>query len=267
MIRRLYDFLRLIFLHGDLIISMAKREVRLQYVGSLLGFVWVFIQPMVMIFVFWVVFSIGFRVQPKNDVPFVVWLTAGMSIWFVFAEIVNGSSGVISANAPLIKKTVFDSQILPVVKVVSCVIAHLVFLLLLILLIVFHGMPFSLYWFQSLYYLLCMVVFSLGLAWITSALNVFIRDVGQMVVVLLQVGFWATPIFWDIHMMPPKLQTILRLNPMFYVVQGYRESFIYFRPFWGHPYYTLYFWCVAVSVFVAGALIFRKLRPQFADVL
>ena len=81
-----------------------------QYVGSLLGFIWTFINPMVMIFVFWVVFSVGFRVQPANNVPFVVWLTAGMAAWFVFAEIVSGSAGTIVSNAHLIKKTLFHSR-------------------------------------------------------------------------------------------------------------------------------------------------------------
>jgi lipopolysaccharide transport system permease protein/teichoic acid transport system permease protein len=85
--------------------------------------------------------------------------------------------------------------------------------------------------------------------------------------VIIQIGFWATPIFWDIHIMPVKWQMVFKLNPMFYVVQGYRESFIYFRPFWEHPYQTVYFWTVATTTFVLGALIFQKLKPQFADVL
>ena len=210
---------------------MAKREVATQYVGSLLGFIWTFINPMVMIFVFWVVFSVGFRVQPKNDVPFVVWLTAGMAVWFVFADIVNGSSGLIVSNAHLIKKTLFHSHILPVIKMVACLITHSIFLLVLIGLIVTQKMPFSFYYLQFLYYLFCMSVLALGISWIVSALNVFIRDVGQIVTVILQVGFWATPIFWDIQMMPTRIQIIFKCNPMYYIVQGYRESFIYFAPF------------------------------------
>jgi lipopolysaccharide transport system permease protein/teichoic acid transport system permease protein len=246
---------------------MARREVANQYVGSLLGFIWTFINPIVMIIVFWVVFSVGFRVQPKNDVPFVVWLTAGMAVWFVFADIVNGSSGVIVSSAHLIKKTLFHSEILPVIKLVSCLITHLVFLVVLIGLIVIQKMPFSFYYLQFLYYLFCMSFFALGLSWIVSALNVFIRDVGPIVAVVLQMGFWATPIFWDIQMMPPGLQVILKGNPMFYIVQGYRESFIYFTPFWSHPGQTLYFWCISITLFITGALIFRKLKPQFPDVL
>jgi ABC-type polysaccharide/polyol phosphate export permease len=267
MIKSFYYFLRLIFLQKHLIVSMAKREVATQYVGSLLGFIWTFINPMVMIFVFWVVFSVGFKVQPTKNVPFVVWLTAGMAVWFVFADIVNGSAVVVNANAHIIKKTLFHSQILLVIRIISCLITHSVFLLVLIGLIVFQKMHFSFYYLQFLYYLLCMIILALGLGFAVSALNPFIRDVAQIVGVILQIGFWATPIFWDINMMPSKIQTIIKLNPMFYIVQGYRESFIYFSPFWKHPYQTLYFWFVAVIIFIIGALIFKKLKPHFADVL
>jgi len=246
---------------------MAKREVATHYVGSLLGFTWTFIQPMVMIFVFWVVFNIGFKFQPVNNVPFVVWLTAGMAAWFVFSDIISGSSHVIVANAHLIKKTLFHSQILPIVKIASALITHSVFLLLLLGLIIFQGMPWSLYYLQSLYYLFCMTILGLGFGWTISALNVFIRDVGQIVGVILQISFWATPIFWDIRIMPDAIQIFFKLNPMFYIIQGYRESFIYFLPFWHHPLQTLYFWTFTGIVFAGGAFVFQRLKGQFADAL
>lgn len=267
MIKSLFYFVRLIFLQRHLIASMAKREVATQYVGSLLGFIWTFINPLVMIFVFWVVFSVGFKVQPTNNVPFVVWLTCGMAPWFIFSEIVSGSAGAVVSNAPLIKKTLFHSHILPVIKIFSSLITHCVFLVVLIGLIIFQKMPFSWYYFQFLYYLFGLSVLALGLGWAVSALNPFLRDIAQIVGVVLQVGFWATPIFWDIHIMPAKIQMIFKLNPMFYIVQGYRDSFIYFKPFWMHPLQTLYFWAITGTILVAGALIFKKLKPQFADVL
>ena len=128
-------------------------------------------------------------------------------------------------------------------------------------------MPFSLYYFQFIYYLICLSVLALGLGWAVSALNPFLRDIAQIVGVILQIGFWATPIFWDIHIMPAKVQMIFKLNPMFYIVQGYRDSFIYFQPFWMHPLQTFYFWIIALMILFGGALIFKKLKPQFADVL
>ncbi len=267
MLKSFYFFMRLIISQKHLIISMAKREILTQYIGSLLGFIWTFIHPLILILILWLVFSVGFRVKPTENVPFVVWLTAGMAAWIVFADIVNGSANILVANAHLIKKTLFQSQILPVVKVASSLITHGIFLSVLIGLILILGLPFSFYFLQFFYYLSCLIILALGFGWIVSSLNVFMRDVGQMVSVLLQIGFWATPIFWDIRIMPAEIQFILKLNPMFYIVQGYRETFIYFLPFWVHPLQTAYFWVLASVIFIFGARVFQKLKPQFADVL
>jgi lipopolysaccharide transport system permease protein/teichoic acid transport system permease protein len=246
---------------------MAKREVAKQYVGSLLGFIWTFIQPLVLILVLWVVFSLGFRVRPTQNVPFVVWLTAGMAPWFAFSEMITGSAQIVVANAHLVKKTVFQSQILPVIKIVAALITHTIFLTILILLILINKVPITIYYLQFLYYLSCLAFLALGIGWLVSCLNVFVRDVAQIVGVIVQIGFWATPIFWDINIMPERLQPYIKLNPMFYIVQGYRESFLYGIGFWHHPLQTLWFWFFSGAMFVFGALVFQKLKPQFADVL
>lgn len=265
--KNLIEFIKTVVSHRQLIVTMARRELKARYVGSLLGLAWNLIHPIVMISVFWFVFDIGFRSKPLNDVPFVVWLAAGMAPWFIFSEIVTNSSAAVLSNSNLIKKTLFHSQILPVVKVVTSFITHGVFLLVLFALLLVEGMAFNLFFFQFLYYLFGLVVFGMGIGWAVSALNVFVRDIAQVVAVVIQVGFWATPIFWNINIMPPKVQLVLKLNPVFYLVQGYRESFITFIPFWHHPVLTVYFWLVALFTFVIGALIFRRLQPQFADVL
>ena len=257
----------MVFGQRYLILAMAKREIAAQYVGSLLGFIWTFIHPLVLIFVFWFVFSVGFKVKPMNDVPFVVWLTAGMAPWFLFAQILTASVGTVVVHANLIKKTVFHSEILPIISIACGIVTHLVFLVLLVSLLVLQQMAFSFYVVQFLYYLFCLCVLTLGIGWIISALNVFFRDIGQIVGVIIQVGFWATPIFWDIEIMPPKVQMILKFNPMFYIVQGYRDSFIYHKGFWEHPYLTLYFWTVTLFILVVGVVVFKRLKPQFADVL
>ncbi len=264
---KVINFLRSILSNRRLIVSMAKREVKSQYIGSALGLIWTFIHPIVLIFVFWVVFSVGFRVIPTNNVPFVVWLTAGMTCWFAFADILSGSTNIIVGHANLIKKTLFPSQILPVVKMVSSLFAHTIFMGILIGLIVLQSMPISVYFIQALYYLFCMLFFVSGLTWLVAALNVFIRDIGQVIALVLQVGFWATPIFWDIKIMPTKVQYILKLNPMFYIVQGYRDSFFNFIPFWDRPILTFYFWAVSISCFIFGIVVFQRLQPQFSDVL
>lgn len=261
------QLLKQIFLHHRLIQTLARRELKAKYAGSFLGWMWSYIQPLVMILVFWFVFSVGFRVKPTNDVPFVVWLTAGMTSWFVFSDIISNAVGSVVASGNLVKKTLFPAEILPVISILTALFSHGVFLSILLGLLVFQGMPFSFFFIQIFYYLFCLIFFALGVSWVVSALHVFVRDVGHIVGVILQVGFWATPIFWDASMMSEKVQFLLKLNPMFYIVQGYRESFIYFVPFWNSPYYTLYFWACTLVMLWFGGFVYMKLKPQFADVL
>lgn len=262
------NFIKTITSQRSLIFSLAKREVHAQYRGSILGFLWTIINPLIMIGVFWFVFSVGFKAKPMGDVPFVVWLTAGLSIWMFFSEIVLGSTEIVIQNSQLIKKTLFRPQILPLVKILSSLLTHFIFIVILIGLILFEGLPLSWFFFQIAYYLFAASVLALGLAWLTSALTVFIRDVGKITSVLMQIGFWSTPIFWDIGIMDsPKIQAALRMNPMFYIVQGYRDSFIYFTPFWERGEETIQFWCITIVLLIIGGLVFHRLKPHFADVL
>ncbi|MCP3932763.1 MAG: ABC transporter permease [Bacteroidetes bacterium] len=267
MLSSLEKFLSLVWNQRRLIFTMAGREIKSQYVGSALGFFWTVVQPIVMISVFWFVFSVGFKARPMSDVPFVVWLTAGLAPWYFFSDILHGSTGIIVEHAHLVKKTIFYPQILPIIKIVSGLVRHFIFIGVLIVLIFFQKMPLLFTFTQFFYYTFCLIVLALGAGWFCSALNVFLRDINQLVGVALQVGFWLTPIFWDINMMPESVRVVLQLNPLYYIVQGYRDSFIGAVPFWHHPVYTIYFWIITGAVFITGALVFRRLKPQFSDVL
>lgn len=246
---------------------MARRTLADQFVGSVLGFVWVVLHPLILIAVFWVVFGLGFKAKPLNDVPFVVWLTAGLAAWTVFANIISGSVSVIVENRNLIKKMAFPSQILPVVKLIVALVNHLVLLAVMVVLLLYHAIPFSLYFFQFLYYLLAALLLGLGMSWMLAALNPFFRDMSHLVQVFIQVGFWATPIFWELRILPEKYHFFEKLNPIFYIVQGYRESFFYAVPFWAHPLQTIYFWGVVLFLLAGGGYVFKSLKPHFAEVL
>jgi lipopolysaccharide transport system permease protein/teichoic acid transport system permease protein len=112
-----------------------------------------------------------------------------------------------------------------------------------------------------------MIVLILGISWMTASLVIFLRDVGQIVAMLLQFGFWLTPIFWSVKVLPAKYLTVLKLNPFYYIVEGYRNSFIYHKWFWQDVNLTIYFWFVTILIFLLGAIIFKKTRPHFADVI
>ena len=120
---------------------------------------------------------------------------------------------------------------------------------------------------QVLYYSVCTFVLAVGFAYADAAIIVFFRDLGHMINIALQVGTWVTPILWNLSRFPAKYQLIFKINPMNYVVQGYREALLYKKFFWEEPVYTLYFWGVTLLLLLIGRGIFKKLKPHFADVL
>lgn len=220
------------------------------------------------IVVIWFVFEIGFRTGPvTGDTPFFLWLICGMIPWFFFANAFTSGSNAIVGNSFLVKKVSFRISILPFVQIGSALIIHLVLVLLLITAFLFYGYRPSLYWIQSIYYIFCSFVLLIGLSWLTSSLRVFIKDVGNFIAVVLQIGFWATPIFWSLDLVPYKYRYIIELNPMFYIVDGFRDTFINHTWFWEKSFLSIYFVLFSFITLVFGAIVFRRLRPHFGDVL
>ena len=144
---------------------------------------------------------------------------------------------------------------------------HMGLILFLIVMFLLYGFSPSLYWLQLPYFIFCTILLLLGLSWMTSAIRVFVKDIGNIIGVLLQIGFWATPIFWNITMISPKQQWILKLNPAYYIVQGYRDTFINHKWFWEMQNVTLYYLGFTGLFFITGAIVFKRLRPHFGDVL
>ncbi len=167
----------------------------------------------------------------------------------------------------LVKKVVFDIELLPVIKILSTLFIHLVFIGLLFLIAFVNGEPMSVYVVQVLYYLLCAILLVYALGMFTSAIILFFRDLGQIVNIVLQIGLWATPIIWPYTIVPPQYQWIVKLNPVFYITEGYRGSFIHHQWFFEQPLLSAYFWIVTLGMLLIGSTVFKKMRPHFADVL
>ncbi len=250
-----------------LLYSLTKNDFRQKYLGSYLGIAWAFIQPTITVLIFWFVFQVGFKSQPVNNVPFIIWLISGMFPWFFFADAVASATNAVMENAYLVKKIVFKVSLLPLIKIFSALIVHLFFIVFMYVLFMLYGYSFELYWLQVFYYLGAMMVLILGISYVTSAVVIFFKDVGQLVAMLLQFGFWMTPIFWAIGTIPQKYHFLLKLNPLVYIIEGYRDSMINHIWFWEKPMMTLYFWVVAAIMIGIGFSTFKKLKPHFADVL
>ena len=164
---------------------------------------------------------------------------------------------------------VFKISVLPTVKAVSNLFVHIFFVCFMLVIYLIYGYYPDLYWLQLIYYSGCMFVFLLGLIYLNSAIVVFFRDLSQLVNVILQIWIWATPIMWNIDTMNlnGKLLSVFKLNPMYYIINGYRDSMLNKVWFWEHPKLTILFWVVTVLVFGFGVRIFRRLKVHFADVL
>ncbi len=260
-----------IYNNRKLALTLAKNDFKTKYAGSYLGMIWAFIQPVVTILVYWFVFSVGLRAGKVGEYPFVLFIVVGIIPWFFFSDALNGGTNAMTDYNYLVKKVVFNIDILPFVKVMSAFFVHCFFIGFAIILCTCMGYHPTIYSIQLIYYIFCNIVFVLGLAYFSSAIVVFFRDLGQFInIFVLQVGVWLTPIMWNAgNVLGPLAQKIFKINPMYYIVSGFRDSMLDKHWFWegDRLLWTIYFWMLTLLVFGFGVKIFRRLKVHFADVL
>ncbi len=258
-----------------LIWKLAKNDFKNRYAGSYLGCVWAFTQPVVTVLLYWFVFGHIMMADKKEiltagvEAPYVLWLTAGLVPWFYFSEAINNGTTSLMEYSYLVKKVVFKISIIPIVKLIAALFTHIFFVCFMLLLYFVYGYRPEVYLIQLLYYTFCMFVLVLALSYSTCAIVIFFRDLLQIINIALQVGMWATPILWNISYLDgnPLLQKILKCNPVFYIVNGYRNAMFGQTWFWEEPGAAIGFWVFTAALFFVGAHIFRRLKVHFADVL
>lgn len=248
--------------------QLIKRDFKSRYLGSYLGLFWAFAQPLVTIGVLWFVFELGFKAAPESgNIPFILWLSTGMIPWFFICEALGSATNSVIEHSYLVKKIAFRVGLLPIVKIASASIIHFFLAGLIMFMLIIYGIKPNLYNLQFFYYYISAVAFLLGLSWFTSSVVIFFKDLNQIVQVIIQVGFWGTPIFWKTSHLAPNLQWVFKLNPAYYITEGFRFTFIYNVPFWHHWLWGLYFWCITFAMMIIGTFVFNKLKPHFADAI
>ena len=250
--------------------QLAKNDFATRYSGNYLGIFWAFVQPIVTIAIYIFVFQVGFRARDaQNGYPYALWLIAGIVPWFFFGEGLMGATNAFAEYSYLVKKVVFQINMLPLVKVISSLFVHLFFVGLSLFIYFLNGKAPDLRFLQIAYYLFCTICFTAALSYLTASITPFFRDFSQLVNVVIQIGMWLTPIMWAYEEMAPSLgkwSIIFEFNPMFYIVQGYRDSFMKGGVFWQND-MTIYFWASVLLIGMVGYRCFRKMKPHFADVL
>lgn len=268
-LRKVFSLPIELYQNRQLIFSLAKNDFKTKYAGSYLGIVWAFVQPVVTILVYWFVFTVGMKAGNASDYPFVLYLVTGIVPWFFFQDALNGGTNALIEYNYLVKKVVFKISILPIVKIISALFVHVFFVAFTLVLCTAYGYYPGLSTIQVVYYSGCVFVLVLGLVYATSAIVIFFRDLTQIINIVLQIGVWMTPIMWDIAMLSdhPLLAKLFKLNPMYYIVSGYREAILGDVWFFEHWKWTIYFWAVVAILFGIGTVVFKRLKPHFADVL
>jgi teichoic acid transport system permease protein len=261
-----------VFGKRKLVMSLALADFRKRFVGSYFGVAWIFVQPIVTILIYYLVFQVAFFAEAPIDEPYVIWFVPGIVPWFFLSEALNHATNCLFEYSYLVKKVVFKVSVLPMVKIISSILVHGIFILIMVIVFMIYGRMPSVYWLQTIYYSFCLFALLIGISFITSSITVLFRDMAQIVSIALQFGIWATPIMWHPQMdrFEGKLDSyiwIFKINPLYYIVEGYRESMVTEAGFWEKPLDTLYFWAFTAVVFIVGLKLFKKLKPHFADVL
>ena len=260
-------FLSKLIANRNLLKNLVLRDLKNRYVGSVGGFVWSVIHPLVSLvsysFVFTVVAPTQLNAQDGTE-SFPLFLFCGILPWILFSDTIMRSCSVVVDNSALITKTIMPAEILPIAITISNLVHHAIGLgILLAVLLFFQSVHISAL--GILIYLPILVLFAQGIAWIVAGLQVFLRDTLQALQIVMFLWFWFTPILYTLDRLPDNLSFLAVINPMAIIITGYRNSLLdVSQPALAHV--ALAF-VAGVAVFILGGLIFRQAKPGFADVL
>jgi homopolymeric O-antigen transport system permease protein len=252
----------------SLLFQLVRRDFEQRFVGSVVGWVWGLIHPLVMLVSWMFVFSVCLHTKlPPGEITtnYPLFLFAGMLPWLLFSETVQRSSSSLVEHAGLITKTVFPSEMVPVSIFLSSLASHLMALGLVVAAVSIWLNQISAGLMLLPVYMLLLGLFSVGCGWILASLQVYLRDTAQVLIVILTFWFWLTPIFITEGQFPRRLHFLLDWNPLAYMVRAYRELLLSQQwPGIDELSITALF---AVAAFLAGGLFFRHMKRGFADVL
>lgn len=263
--------IRVLLKHHDLLIQMLKRNIAVRYRGSALGLVWSFAHPLMMLAVYTFVFGIVFKSRwggagfDDNNAAFPLIMFCGMAVFNVFAESVNSSAGLIVGNPSYVKKVIFPLEILPIGNVLTSLVFSLAWFALLLIgtLFFLHHISWTIFLLPLT--LIPLLLISCGVSLFIASLGVYLRDIQQLVIIITQMLFFMTPIFYPISIVPEKLRWILEFNPLSPIVEETRNVLLY-----GHlpdPLVCLEIYVISFIIFQLGLAWFMKTKKGFADVL
>jgi lipopolysaccharide transport system permease protein len=257
-----------LYRHGALIKSLVKRDLAARYKGSALGLLWSVAHPLVMLALYTYIFSEILRVRvgdAEGTGNFAIFLFCGLLPWNAVAEGVNRSAGVIVEHANLIKRTLFPAEVLPIYPVISGIVNQIIGLGILFGALLLVANPLHPVVLMLPVVLALQVALTVGLAWAVAAITVFVRDLGQIVGMLLTVWLFLTPIFYPPSLIPERFHVLLAINPLHALIDAYRGLIL--RGQMPSPDSLALLAAFSLAFFLIGYLVFTRMQGAFADVI
>ena len=240
--------------------SNVKKDIRGKYKGSFLGVLWSFINPLLSVVVYAIVFHYIMRFQIDH---YLIYLISGIIPWTFFITALNAGMNSILFNADIIKKVYFPRIILPISSVTSCLVNFLISCCIIVIFALFSGVGISVYLFLFPFIAFIQYIFTLGVVFIASALEIYVRDIEHIINFFVSMLFYVTPILYTFDYVPEKFGWILKVNPLAYIIEAYHSIF-YYKTMPNIVDLGIIFMFSLVLFFV-GYKIFDKLQKGFAE--
>ncbi|MCY7814320.1 teichoic acids export ABC transporter permease subunit TagG [Bacillus haynesii] len=259
-----------------LILRLAAYETKSKYQMNYLGVLWQFLNPLIQMLAYWFVFGIGIRKSSEmitgvGEVPFIIWMLAGLIPWFFISPTILDGSNSVYKRINMVAKMNFPISSLPSVAIAANLFSYFVMMAIYVIVLLAFGIYPNLQWLEYIYYLFCMIVFMFAFSLFNSTISVLVRDYQFLLQSVTRLLFFLLPIFWDISTQlgdkHPALLNVIKLNPLFYIIDGFRNSFLGGSWFFEDATYMLYFWAFTLLLLTVGAVLHMKFRDRFVDFL
>ncbi|CAM4162960.1 ABC transporter permease [Lederbergia lenta] len=259
--------------HFYLIRRLSVYELKSKNKSNYLGMAWEVINPLIQILIYWFVFGsirqrANIEIAPGVDVPFIYWLLGGFILWiFFYQSTIQGSKSIYS-RLRMLSKMNFPMSVIPNIAIFSQFYIHIIMVIATTIIFLLSGYYFNIYFLQLFYFMFAAFCLIFAISLITSTLSTIIRDVHMFLNATLRMVLYLSPILWQITILEEPLPTIMKLNPLYYLIEGYRSALFgldwYFIVHWQ---YSLYFWGLVIVLLLFGSMLHVKFRRHFIDYL
>ena len=251
---------------------IAKYELLADMRDSMFGMFWNFASPAIQVLTYWFIFGVAWHKKPMGDIPYLPWVVVGFSIWWFLQPCIQNGCTAVFSKTNVITRMKFPVSILPTTTCAREFFNHGCMLVIMFVTIFACGYRPHIYWLWMIYYAVSAFIFAVSVSMILSVLTMLWRDMKKLVTSLMRMLMYMSPVIWECQFdeqvpYASYLNKIMKLNPINYIVNGYREAVFYCKTPFDHPVQSAYFWLVTIVLFWLGCALMYRFKTKFIDLL